>query len=87
MLANTWIWWDMKACLKRKIGAVAKEMGRGQHYGSNAAGQIIQHRPSGDAQYEFLIEEFTRGHSITQQTISNQQNQIQQQVMVMQQLQ
>ena len=66
----------MKARLKRKIGAVAGEMGRGQHYGGNNAGQIIQHQPVGDAQYELLIEEFVRVHSITHQTISNQQNQI-----------
>ena len=77
----------MKARLKRKIGAVAGEMGRGQHYGGSAAGQIIQHQPAGDAQYELLIEEFARGHSSTQQTISNQQNQIQQQAMAMHQLQ
>ena len=31
-LENTWIWWGTKARLKRKIGAVAGEMGRGQHY-------------------------------------------------------
>ena len=55
-LANAWIWWGMKACLKRKIGSVAVEMGRGQHYGGNADGQIIQHQPAGDAQYESLIE-------------------------------
>ena len=60
----------MKARLKRKIGAVAGEMGCGQHYGGNAADQI-QHQPAGDAQYEALIKEFARGHSSTQQTISN----------------
>ena len=54
-LENTWIWWGMKARLKRKIGAVAGEMGRGQHYGGNNAGQIIQHQPTGEAQYELLI--------------------------------
>ena len=86
-LEYTWIWWGMKACLKRKIGAVAGAMGCGQHYGGNAAGQIIQHQPAGDAQYESLIEEFTCGHFITQHKISNQQNQIQQQAMVMYQLQ
>ena len=74
-LANTWVWWGMKARLKRKIGAVAGDMGRGQHYGGNAADQI-QHQPAGDAQYEALIEEFARGHSSTQKTTSNQQTQI-----------
>ena len=68
----------MKARLKRKIGSVAGDMGHSQHYGVNAAGQIIQHQPSGDAQYKLMIEEFTRGHSIMQQKISNQQNQIHQ---------
>ena len=77
----------MKACLKREIGAVAGEMGRGQHYGGNATGQIIQHQPVGDAQYESLIKEFALGHSSTQQTISNQKNQTQQQAMAMHQLQ
>ena len=43
MLENACIWWGMKARLKRKIGAVAREMGRGHHYGGNADGQIIQH--------------------------------------------
>ena len=61
-------------------------MGRGQHYGGNAAGQIIQHQPAGDAQYKSLIEESERGHSSTQQTISNQKNKIQQQAMSMQQM-
>ena len=42
-LANAWIWWGTKARLKRKIGSVAGDMGRGQHYGGNASGQIIQH--------------------------------------------
>ena len=70
-LANAWIWWGMKTRLKRKIGAVAGGMGRGQHYGGHAA-EKIQHQPSGDAQYEALIEEFARGHSSTHQTISNQ---------------
>ena len=60
----------MKARLKRKICAVEVEMGCGQHYGGNAADQI-QHQSAGDAQYEALIEEFVRGHSSTQQTISN----------------
>ena len=55
-LANVWIWRGMKARLKRKIGSVVREEGRGQHYGGNAAGQIIQHQPAGDAQYESLIE-------------------------------
>ena len=64
-LANTWIWWDMKARHKRKIGSVVGEMGRGQHYGGNAASQIIQHQPAGNTQYESLIEEFARGHSST----------------------
>ena len=73
-LANVWIWWGMKARLKRKIGAVAREMGRGQHYRGNAVDQIIQHQPVGDAQYEAIIGEFARVHSSTQQTISNQQN-------------
>ena len=77
----------MKARLKWKIGSVIGEMGRGQHYGGNAAGQIIQHQPAGDVQYKSLIEEFARGHSSMQQTISNQQNQIQQQEMTMKQLQ
>ena len=86
-LANAWIWWGMKARLKRKIGAVAGEMGRGQHYGGNAADQSIQHQPLGDAQCKALIEEFARGHSSTQQTISNQQNQIQKQAMAMNQMQ
>ena len=86
-LANAWIWWGMKSRLKRKIGSVAGEMGCGQSYRGNAAGQIIQHQPAGDAQYESLIEEFACGHSSKQQTISNQQNQIQQQMMAMQQLQ
>ena len=63
----------MKARLKRKIGAVAGEMGRGQHYGGNTADQSIQNQPAGDAQYEVLIEEFAHGHSSTQKTISNQQ--------------
>ena len=71
-LANTWIWWGMKARLKRKIGSVSVEMGHGQHYGGNAAGQIIQHHPVGDAQYESLLEEFAPSHSIMQQKISNQ---------------
>ena len=70
-LANAWVWWGIKARLKRKIVAVAGEMGRGQHYGGNAADQI-QHQPAGDDQCEALIEEFVRGHSSTQQTISNQ---------------
>ena len=74
-LANAWVWWGMKACFKRKIGAVAGGVGRGQHYRGNAADQI-QHQPAGDAQYEVLIKEFARGHSNTQKTISNQQNQI-----------
>ena len=86
-LANAWIWWDMKARLKRKIGSVPGEMGSGQHYRGNAAGQIIQHQPADDTQYESLNEYFARGHSSTQQTISNQLNQIQQQAMVMQQFQ
>ena len=64
--ANSWMWWGMKARLKRKLGAVAEEMGRGQHYGGHAADQI-QHQPAGDAQYETLIEAFARGHSSTQQ--------------------
>ena len=85
-LANACIWWGMNTHLKRKIGAVAGEMGRGQNYGGHAADQI-QHQPAGDAQYEALIEEFARGHSSTQQTISNQQTQIQQQAMVMSQMQ
>ena len=42
-LANAWIWWGMKTHLKRKIGAVTGEMGRGQHYRGNAADQI-QHQ-------------------------------------------
>ena len=54
-LENAWIWRGMKTRLKRKIGAVAGEMGRGQHYGGNAADQI-QHQPAGDAQYEALIK-------------------------------
>ena len=70
-LENAWIWWVMKARLKRKIGAVAGEMGRCQHYGGNASDQIIQHQPAGNAQYEALIEEFVRGHSSTHQIISN----------------
>ena len=81
-LANAWIWWGMKTRLKRKIGAVAGEMGRGQHYGGHAADQI-QHHPAGDAHYKALIEEFARGHSSTQQTINNHQTQIQQQAMAM----
>ena len=48
-LANAWIWWGMKYRLKRKIGAISGEMGCGQHYGGNAANQIIQHHPAGDA--------------------------------------
>ena len=56
MLSNTWIWWGTKARLIRKIGSVAGEMGRGQHYGGNSAGQIIKHQPAGDAQYKLLIE-------------------------------
>ena len=76
----------MKTRHKRKIDAVVGEMGRSQHYGGNAADQI-QHKPAGDAQYEALIEEFARGHSSTQQTISNQQTQIQQQAMAMSQMQ
>ena len=86
-LANTWIWWDTKVRLKQKIGAFVGEMVRGQHYGGDAAGQIIQHHPAGDAHYELLIEEFTRSHSSTQQTISNHHNQIKQQEMAMYQLQ
>ena len=85
-LANAWVWWGMKTCLKIKIGAVAGYMGRSQHYGGSAADQI-QHQPAGDAQYEALIKEFARGHSSTQQTISNQQTQIQQQAMAMSQMQ
>ena len=54
----------MKNRLKRKIGAVAGEMGFSQHYRGHAADQI-QHQPAGDAQYEALIEEFARGHSST----------------------
>ena len=77
----------MKARLKRKIGAVAGEMGRGQHYRGNSADQNMQHHPAGDAQYEALIEEFARGHSSTQKTISNQKTQIQEQAMVMNQMQ
>ena len=77
----------MKARLKRKIGAVAGEMGRDQHYGGNVSDQSIQHQPAGDAQYEELIEEFARGHSSTHKTISNQHNQIQQQAMAMNQMQ
>ena len=46
----------MKSCLKRKIFAVAGKMGRGQNYGGNAADQIIQHQPAGDAQYEVPIK-------------------------------
>ena len=75
----------MKACLKRKISAVTREMVHGQHYGGKVADQI-QHQPAGDAQYEALIEEFLRGHSSTQLTISNQQTQIQQQAMAMSQM-
>ena len=48
-LANAWVWWGMKSHLKRKIGAVAGDMGRRQHYGGNSADQI-QHQPAGDAQ-------------------------------------
>ena len=76
----------MKYCLKRKTGAVSGEMSCGQHYGGNAADQIIQHHPAGYAQYKALIEEFGRGHLSTQQTISNQKNQIQQQAKVMNQM-
>ena len=47
MLANAWIWWVMKYRPKQKIVSVAGEMGRGQHYGGNAAGKIIQHQPAG----------------------------------------
>ena len=86
-LANAWLWWGMKARLKRKICSVAGDMGCGQHYGGNAAGQIIQHQAAGDAQYDLMIEEFARGHSSTQQKISNHQNKIQQQAMTIQQLQ
>ena len=85
-LANAWVWWGMKTRLKRKIGAVAGEMGRSQHYRGKASDQI-QYQPAGGAQYEALIEEFVRGHSITQKTISNQQTQIQQQAMAMSQMQ
>ena len=46
----------MKSRLKRKIVAVAGKMGRGQNYGGNAADQIIQHQPAGDAQYEMPIK-------------------------------
>ena len=52
-LTNAWVW--IKPRLKRKIGAVTGEMGRGQHYRGNAADQI-QHQPAGDAQYKALIE-------------------------------
>ena len=31
-LENAWIWWDMKARIKQKIGAAAGEIVRGQHY-------------------------------------------------------
>ena len=40
-------------------------MVRGQHYEGNAADQIIQRKPAGDAQNKALIEEFVRGHSST----------------------
>ena len=86
MLANAWVWWGMKTRLKRKIGAVAGEMGRGQHYGGHTADQI-QQQPAGDTQYEALIEEFACGHSSNQKTISNQQTQIQKKAMVMSQMQ
>ena len=85
-LSNACVWWGMKTRLKGKIGAVAEEMSRGQHYRGNAADQI-QHQPAGDAQYKALIEEFARGHSSTQQTIRNQQTLIQQQAMAMRQMQ
>ena len=85
-LTNAWVWWGMKTRPKRKIGAVPGEMGCGQHYGGNTADQI-QHQPEGDAQYEAIIEEFARGNSRTQQTISNQQTQIQQQSMAMSEMQ
>ena len=85
-LTNAWVWWGMKARLKRKLGAVAGEMSRSQYYGGNAADQI-QHQPAGDAQYKALIEVFVRGHLSTQKTISNQQTQIQRQVMAMNQRQ
>ena len=55
-LVDAWIWWGIKTRRKRKIGAVAGEMGRGQHYGGNVTGQMIQHQPVGDAQYESPIE-------------------------------
>ena len=48
-LANAWIWWGMKTRLKKKIGVVAGEMGRSQHYRGHAADQI-QHQPAGNAQ-------------------------------------
>ena len=76
----------MKSRLKLKIGSVAGEMGRGQHYVGNAAGQIIKHQPVVNVQYESLVEESACGHSSTQQTIINNQNQIQHQAMVMQQI-
>ena len=93
-LANAFIWWDKKVRIKARFTKTAATMGRGPHYGMNAQGQLEEHQPAEDAQYEGLVEEFARGQAEAQGAMNNLANgipqvleQMQHQSMAMQQMQ
>ena len=93
-LTNAFIWWDKKVRIKARFTKTAATMGRGPHYGMNAQGQLEEHQPGADAQYEGLVEEFARGQAEAQGPMNNLANgipqvleQMQHQSMAMQQMQ
>ena len=93
-LTNAFIWWDKKVRIKARFTKTAATMGRGPHYGMNAAGQLEEHQPAEDAQYEGLVEEFARGQAEAQGAMNHLANGIPQvleqmhhQSMAMQQMQ
>jgi hypothetical protein len=79
-LINAFEWWEAKTRTKIKFGATAGSMGRAAEYGGGAN---EGHEPGTNMQYDDLVAEFARGHAATQETITTQQAQLQQQAAAM----